>query len=514
MNATERPLMAVVPARGASRGIPRKALQPLAGKPLLLHAIDTVRHAGIADRIIVSTEDAEIAAFCRLRGVEVIDRPAELAADDVTLGQVLRHAAEETGWDGDILMLQPTCPLISPETIRRFVQQYHAQPHTMCVAASVDPHLFWQNGLPLTERVNRQWLTAGNAVLRETGMRIGPAAFWRGELTSTTTAPLLIPPDEALDIDTPADLAEAARRFTRGKIEFQVTVGTQVGSGHFWRALRLTEALTGHAVRWSFLTVPPTWATRILDDRGVRWRLGCDIDIWPDMIIMDRLDTAVETVCAARQHGAGVVTFEDDGPGARHADLVINEFERPEFAVLRPEFSCIPERPIPEKGSRALVCFGGTDPTGLNQRVASLLAYGLDAEVRVIVGPGAKTPTGAPFTAGRATVVKDAHMAEQMCWADLMITGQGRTVAEAVACGTPVVSLAQNERESRHAKIPGVLYLGLHAAVSDEALLRTVSRLLDSHQLRAEMAVTARRQIDDKGVDRVLWEIERLLKGL
>jgi len=80
--ATRRPTVAFIFARGGSKGVPGKNLRMLAGKPLLAHVIARARASGVVDRIVVSTEDAEIAAVARHWGAETpFMRPAELASD-------------------------------------------------------------------------------------------------------------------------------------------------------------------------------------------------------------------------------------------------------------------------------------------------------------------------------------------------------------------------------------------------------------------------------------------------
>ena len=72
--------LAVIPARGGSKRIPRKNVRPFAGQPMICHAIDAARAAGVFDRIVVSTDDAEIAEVARAAGAEVpFIRPPELA---------------------------------------------------------------------------------------------------------------------------------------------------------------------------------------------------------------------------------------------------------------------------------------------------------------------------------------------------------------------------------------------------------------------------------------------------
>ena len=86
--------LAVIPVRGGSKGIPRKNLQDVGGKPLVVWTIEQALAAVHDVRVIVSTEDAEIADVARAAGAEVIDRPAELAQDTTATEPVILHAMD------------------------------------------------------------------------------------------------------------------------------------------------------------------------------------------------------------------------------------------------------------------------------------------------------------------------------------------------------------------------------------------------------------------------------------
>lgn len=117
-------ILAVIPARGGSKGLAGKNILPLAGRPLIAWSIDAARDSRLIDRFLVSTEDKEIAAVARQEGAEVLPRPPELAADDTTTVAVLQHVLEEVPADV-VVLLQPTSPVrvegIVDQAIQRFL---------------------------------------------------------------------------------------------------------------------------------------------------------------------------------------------------------------------------------------------------------------------------------------------------------------------------------------------------------------------------------------------------------
>jgi CMP-N-acetylneuraminic acid synthetase len=120
-------VVAVIPARGGSKGLPRKNILPLAGKPLLAHTILDARAARRVDRTLVSTDDPEIAEVARGWGAEVpFVRPAALATDHATTEAVLQHALgwlerEERARIDAIVLLEATSPFRAPGLVDEVV---------------------------------------------------------------------------------------------------------------------------------------------------------------------------------------------------------------------------------------------------------------------------------------------------------------------------------------------------------------------------------------------------------
>lgn len=140
-------ILAIIPARGGSKGIPRKNIKVLAGKPLITYTIEAALQARSLDRVIVSTDDAEIAEVARQFGAEVMMRPDELAQDETptlpVLQNVVARLAEE-GYKPDAVMtLQPTSPLRQVHHIDEAAAEFLADPKADSLVSCVQvPHHF------------------------------------------------------------------------------------------------------------------------------------------------------------------------------------------------------------------------------------------------------------------------------------------------------------------------------------------------------------------------------------
>ena len=117
-------ILGITPARGGSKGIPRKNIKEIAGKPLIAWTIEAAKNSRLLDRYVVSTEDEEIAEVVRRYGADVLYRPPELASDEASTLNVLQHAVEQIPCN-IVVLLQATTPVrkqgLIDECIREFI---------------------------------------------------------------------------------------------------------------------------------------------------------------------------------------------------------------------------------------------------------------------------------------------------------------------------------------------------------------------------------------------------------
>ena len=145
------PILAIIPARGGSKGLPGKNIRPLAGLPLIAHSLRLAKLCPEIARCIVSTNDAAIRDVARAHGGDVpFHRPEELARDDTPMTPVLQHALRETEASegrtyGSVLLLDPTSPGRLPDDVTRAVALLEADPNAQGVMACSIPTFnpFW-----------------------------------------------------------------------------------------------------------------------------------------------------------------------------------------------------------------------------------------------------------------------------------------------------------------------------------------------------------------------------------
>ncbi|MFC4768237.1 cytidylyltransferase domain-containing protein [Effusibacillus consociatus] len=131
-------VLAIIPARGGSKGVPRKNIREVAGKPLIAWTIEEAKKSKYIDRLILSTEDAEIMTVAESWGCEVpFQRPLELAQDDTPGIDTVLHAVDILSPKYDyVVLLQPTSPLRTAEDIDGCIEQCVNQGAPACVSVT------------------------------------------------------------------------------------------------------------------------------------------------------------------------------------------------------------------------------------------------------------------------------------------------------------------------------------------------------------------------------------------
>jgi N-acylneuraminate cytidylyltransferase len=210
-------LLALIPARGGSKGIPRKNIRDFCGKPLISWSIDAAKESNCVDQIVVSTDDHEIASIAEMSGAEVpFLRPSEISGDTTPGIATVLHAMEMLPKVSDVLLLQPTSPLrISSdiESIFKLRNRYQLESAVSITFSSKHPA--WMYSLNQRDQL-LPFLDRDKANCRQ---QLPPSYYLNGALylasrefllrekalISEDTVGYIMPPDRSVDIDTLLD---------------------------------------------------------------------------------------------------------------------------------------------------------------------------------------------------------------------------------------------------------------------------------------------------------------------
>jgi len=244
-------VLGLIPARGGSKSMPRKNIQMLAGHPLIAYSIAAGLTAGMIGRLIVTTDDEEIAAVARSYGAEVpFLRPSRLAQDDTPDLPVVQQALEWLGENENyhpqiIVQLRPTSPLrpsrLVDQGIGVLVEHPDADSARAVIPSSQNPFKMWRSAddgriVPLLQDGFHEPYNMPRQLLPKTFWQTGHLDVIRVEtvllkhsLTGDRVFPILVDPAYAVDIDAPQDLgrAEAILREGRQDLVFPAVRATK-----------------------------------------------------------------------------------------------------------------------------------------------------------------------------------------------------------------------------------------------------------------------------------------------
>lgn len=226
-------VLAIIPARGGSKGIPRKNIKSFAGHPLIAYSIAAGLQAERVTRVIVSTDDEEIAAVARSCGAETpFLRPAEFAQDQTLDLPVFQHAlrwlAEQEGYRPDVVVqLRPTSPIrprsIVDEAVNLLLEHPEADSVRGIVPSGQNPHKMWRID-PASGQMRPLLAVEGIAEPYNAPRQVLPQIYWqtghidairpasildKGTMSGNVILPLMIDPRFTVDIDNPSDWAKA-----------------------------------------------------------------------------------------------------------------------------------------------------------------------------------------------------------------------------------------------------------------------------------------------------------------
>jgi CMP-N-acetylneuraminic acid synthetase len=218
-------IVGIIPARGCSKGVPRKNIRQLNGKPLIYYTINEAEKSRYLKRSIVSTEDSEIAGVSREYGAEVIERPVELAQDNTSgilvYQQVVRHLEESEGYSADIIViLQPTSPCRLVRDIDEAIEVYLREAcdsvigvcemeHPVHIIYTIDDNrlspfikgldkITLRQDSPVTYRINGAIYVVRREVIMD-----------KGKTITDDSLPFIMPLERSLDIDSELDFKVA-----------------------------------------------------------------------------------------------------------------------------------------------------------------------------------------------------------------------------------------------------------------------------------------------------------------
>ena len=556
-------VIAVVPARGGDHEVPYLNIKKLGSLPLVAHTLREAQQSQYLDRIIVSTDDDQVARVALEYGAEVpFERPKSLA--EAPLDPVIRHAVEtiedQSGERCDVVVaLQATSPFRTARQIDEAIDALVAHDHDAVISVKEVRTLTWRRPKetlePLFDAPGRR--EELEPLFQEDGAIrvIRRDVLDSEERLGRKIGHVLMDKVSALTVHDIYDFWLAEKLVHLPRVLFRVDGGSEMGMGHVYRSLAVAEALTdivshadvcflmradhpegvqhisssGYAVR-----VVPGPKVDPAQSGGEASSLETVVDVIrdysPNIIVNDQPFLEESYLRALARLGASTINLVDSLDDIerpqnlasiiiatmQEGDVELDDYHAgPAYAILRESFRKKNGEAAAARDGRSrrvLLSFGGADPQNLTQKVLSALDGLEDLEISVVLGPAyafrEELELQLADMASRPRVLRNVeHMADTLHEADLVLCSGGMTVFEIAALGRPGIVLCQNARERERmesfARYGTILHLGLGTEVSAETIRERAVGLLNDAESRRRMGDAGAKLVDAQGTHRV-----------
>ena len=497
---TDMKILAVIPARAGSKSIPNKNIRIIGGHPLVYYAIKNALTSAYITDVMVTTDSPEVKIIATQMGATCKWRDASLCGDAVTLDAVIADAIPDGEWDY-IVTMQPTSPTLKVDTLDKAIKYTIDNDLDTVISAINAPHLSWgvKDGKKVPnyeKRLNRQYLPP---CYLETGAFV---VSRRSVVTPQTRIGQKVDvyevsEEEAVDIDTFADLRSVSTTLNAQKVAIYVNGNNKRGIGHIYRALEIAdEFYVKPDIYYDINQTDPKVFGKTTHElkpvNGIAELFNiCKREKYT-VFINDILTTSIDYMIGLRSvlPDAKIINFEDDGEGIIKADLVFNAlysgedypqvYAGEQYYICGKTFMFYDPIKIKDKVERVFISFGGAYPQNYSDRLLKMVSKPEYKKYYFVVALGrAKHNVEELMEYNKYENIEVhfdvANMPEMMSSCDVAITSKGRTSHELALLGIPSIAMAQNHREEKHGFVSnenGFSYIGLNPA--DEIIEATL----------------------------------------
>lgn len=531
----------ICPARSGSKEVRHKNLRLLHDKTTLLSAAYTNSTLIDNENIFLSTDSELYSIIGENIGFKTLIRPPDLSDDTSTLDDLVSFYADQP-WlnDDDILwILQVTCPFLEADTVSAISHKlFNEGIDSVFTVSPVKGFIWQQHGGDFhrlyQERSNRQ--SQRPSLFKESGLLTATrVSFIRAHNTRfhhELSKPVIITPEEAIDIDTYSDLRLAQEIYSKKayRILLICSGSAEKGTGHIYRAMTLQDTLTSFQIELA--CIKDDLAISILSDNSrtfMSFNNYTEVTEWVKTVgytavIVDCLSVSFEFIKNLKSLDTKAIVFETRNHQIiGQADLVVNSlYEQSQppanilsgyrYEILRPDilalslFSLDSRQCSSNKSKRILFCFGGTDPNlmmkNLHHTYTQLQKWAQLSNTNLVIcellNHQLTNPSGWQPQSDFVKVETYSHspaVSSLIFSADVLVSGNGRMVYEALALSTPCISIPQNSRECTHtfnAHVPGCEMLPYFRDLAPNQIFESIVKSLSfQHSPDSEKVVTA-----------------------
>jgi spore coat polysaccharide biosynthesis predicted glycosyltransferase SpsG len=521
-------LLVVIPAIKKNAVIPDQLIKKLNGITLIQRAINTALELTTRDNILIITDSAEISLISERNNIEYYKNPTLSLNSDNILNSVIEIVTHKA--QNNILLYRANTPLVDSSILQEAYKTFLSD--TDIILTSV-------------KKEKRKLLKLENSILtlinHDDYFEELKAFHIFSKITVQKKAykPYIIESEKSIEIESYQDWWVCEKVLQRKKIIFNVIGSIEIGMGHIYHSLALAHEITDHEIIFvcnrQYEVAVDAIASMDYKVIATDNTLKTILQLNPDLVINDILDTEEDYITALKQHHIKVVNFEDLGNGSSYADLVFNElYDIPqcsgenycwgyEYLALRDEFyEAIPHRFV-EDIKEVLITFGGTDQNNLTLLTLEAIvnicdqnnikinivcgsAYGYKADLENYLQQLKYKNISITFASGVISKIMEKTQ--------LAISSNGRTVYELADMNIPSIIISHHEREATHCFATlekGFVNLGVINHEIQKRIQKKFEKLVEDSDYRKLLFMNIQRYSFRENKQKVVRKILELL---
>jgi spore coat polysaccharide biosynthesis predicted glycosyltransferase SpsG/CMP-N-acetylneuraminic acid synthetase len=465
----------LIPAIKKNGAFADDLIKKLAGVSLFERAIAKAKKLVRQEDIYVITDSDEISLICKRHSIQFFLKP-DFKLEFNNLMQELSDSLKQIATQvKTILVLWPYTPLLSLESITTAYQAYQNGNFNSLVTLRQLDHKLYKfqdqdlKGFRFSSHTDRVCIEVRALNIFNSELVLQPKQELR-------VCPFHLDP-ELLEIQNYQDWWVCEKLIRRKRVLFRIIGHPEVGMGHIYRSLALAHEITDHEILFicdlqsKIATDQVTGYEYWIDSVAEGKILERIIELKPDLVINDVLDTEQSYIDKLKKADFKVLNFEDLGPGSATAHITINElFDEPrlkgenylwghEFFFLREEFSGAKKHSFKKRVERVLICFGGTDNIDLTRyTLNAILPFCVEQNLALNIvtggGYGFKKELDEYISSVERIEIEYSYatgiISDIMERCEIAISSNGRTVYELAHLNIPSIIISQHPREATH----------------------------------------------------------------
>ena len=450
----------VIPAIKKNAVIPDQLIKKLNGITLIQRAINTAKE--ITNNILIITDSEEISLIAERNNIEFYrDNDLILNSDNILYetNNIIKNKSQE-----NIILYRANTPLVDSEVLKDAYREFlEDTKYILTSVKNLDKQLLKCKGDSL--------IKIENSYFKE----LKAFYIFKNRVLNGKFKPFIIDEEKSIEIENYQDWWICEKILQRKRIIFNVIGSQEIGMGHIYHSLALAHEITDHEVIFVCDEKYEIAVEKIalMDYKVIVTRDATKtiIDLKPDLVINDILNTSLTYIKTLKENNIKVVNFEDLGNGAMWADLVINElYDKPQmegenflwghkYLALRDEFEDATPHKFEEVVDSVLITFGGTDQNNLTLlTLKSIIDITQDNSVKIYIVCGG----GYLFKKELEEYLKNHKyknieltfeigvISKIMEKTQIAFSSNGRTVYELADMNIPSVIISHHERENTH----------------------------------------------------------------